>query len=325
MKAIICTKYGPPEVLQLKELEKPIPKDNEILVKIHATTVTKADFRIRSFTVPLSFWIPARLMIGLRKPKKAILGVELAGEIEATGKNVTLFKKGDEIFAASLLNFGAYAEYASLSEDGPVALKPTNVSFEEAAAIPIGARTALSFLRKANIQPGQKVLIYGASGSVGTYAIQLAKYFGATVTGVCSTSNLALVESLGADKVIDYTQRDFTDRFEIYDIILVAIDKLSFAECMKALSKNGTYINVTAPMKNIPMLWTSITSRKKIITGGNSPETSEALIFLKTLVEEGKLKAVIDRQYPLEQIVEAHRYVEKGHKKGNVVITVSKQ
>jgi NADPH:quinone reductase-like Zn-dependent oxidoreductase len=323
MKAIICTKYGPPEVLQLKEVEKPIPKDNEILVKIHATTVTVADFRIRSFTVPLSFWIPARIMIGLRKPKKAILGVELAGEIESIGKDVTIFKKGDQIFAASLLNFGAYAEYICLPKDGAVALKPTNITYEEAAAIPIGARTALHFLKKANIKPGQKVLIYGASGSVGTYAVQLAKYFGATVTGVCSTSNLTLVKSLGADKVIDYTEKNFTNSFETYDVILVAVDKIPFEVCIKALSNNGTYINITAPMKSFPMLWTSITSSKKIISGENSPETSEALIFLNNRVEEGKLKPVIDKRYPIEQIVEAHRYVDKGHKKGNVVISIA--
>jgi NADPH:quinone reductase-like Zn-dependent oxidoreductase len=322
MKAVVCTKYGPPEVLQLKEVEKPVPNDDEILVKIHATTVTVADFRIRSFTIPPSFWIPARIMIGLRKPKKAILGVELSGEIESSGKDVTLFKKGDEIFAASLINFGAYAEYTCLPENGAVSLKPTNITYEEAAAIPIGARTALHFLKRANIQPGQKVLIYGASGSVGTYAVQLAKYFGAFVTGVCSTSNLALIKSLGAEKVIDYTEKNFTKRFETYDIILVAVDKLPFTACTKALSKNGTYINITAPMKSARMLWTSITSNKKIITGENSPETSEALIFLKSLVEEGKLKVVIDRYYTLEQIVEAHRYVDKGHKKGNVVITV---
>lgn len=322
MKAIICTKYGPPEVLQLKEVKKPFPADDEILVKIHATTVTVADFRIRSFTIPPSFWIPARLKLGLRRPRKAILGVELSGEIESTGKDVSLFKKGDEIFAATLSNFGAYAEFTCLPQAGAVSLKPANISHEEAAAIPIGARTALHFLRRANIKPGQKILIYGASGSVGTYAVQLADYFGAIVTGACSTSNLDLIKSLGAKKVIDYTEEEFTKKFETYDIIFIAVDKLSFADSIKVLSKNGTYINITAPVKSIPMLWTSMTGSRKIITGENSPETSEALVFLKSLVEEGRLRVVIDRQYSLEQIVEAHRYVDKGHKKGNVVITV---
>jgi NADPH:quinone reductase-like Zn-dependent oxidoreductase len=322
MKAIVCTKYGPPEVLQLREVIKPLPADDEILIKIHATTVTVADYRVRSFTIPPSFWIPARLMLGLRRPRKAILGAELSGEVESTGKDVTLFKKGDEIFAATLMNFGAYAEFTCLPQAGAVSLKPANISYEEAAAIPIGARTALHFLRKVNIRPGQKILIYGASGSVGTYAVQLASYFGARVTGVCSTSNLDLVRSLGAEKVIDYTEEGFTKKFETYDIIFIAVDKLSFADSIKVLSKNGTYINITAPVKSFPMIWTSMTGGRRIITGENSPETAEALVFLKNLVEEGRLRVVVDRQYPLEQIVEAHRYVDKGHKKGNVVIKV---
>ena len=323
MKAVICTKYGPPEVLQQTEVEKPVPKDHEILVKVYATTVTAADFRIRSFTVPPSFWIPGRIVLGLRKPKKDILGAELSGEVEQVGKDVKLFKKGDQVFAASLSEFGAYAEYKCLPEDGPVAIKPANITHEEAAAIPVGARTALHYLRKCNLQNGQKILIYGASGSVGTFAVQLAKYFGAEVTGVCSTSNVALVKSLGADKVIDYTEADFTKSFETYDVIFLAVDKLSFAACNKALNNNGTYINITPPIKSLPMLWTSMTSDKKMIMGENSPETAEALVFLKKLVEEGKMKVVIDRQYPLEQIVEAHRYVDQGHKKGNVAITVN--
>ncbi|MDX1806899.1 MAG: NAD(P)-dependent alcohol dehydrogenase [Paenisporosarcina sp.] len=322
MKAIVYTQYGAPDVLQLKEVEKPTPKNNEILVKIKATTVTVADIRSRSFTVPPAFWLPARIALGFKQPKKGILGMELAGEVESVGKDVKLFKKGDQVFAASLVGFGAYAEYKCLPEDGPVSLKPSNITFEEAAAIPIGARTALHYLRKANIQSGQKVLVYGASGSVGTYAVQIAKFFGANVTGVCSTTNLELVKSLGADQLVDYTAEDFSSTGETYDVIFDAVDKSSFTACMKSLKKDGTYINVTTPLPDARMLWTKLTTNKKLILSQNSPESSEALNFLKELVEVGKLKVVIDRSYAFEEIVEAHRYVEKGHKKGNVVITV---
>lgn len=322
MKASVYHEYGSPDVLKLEELEKPIPKDNEILVKVYATTVTVADIRSRSFTVPVSVWLPARIALGFKKPKKAILGVELAGEIESVGKDVKRFKKGDQVFAATLISFGAYAEYKCLTEDAAISIKPSNITYEEAAALPIGARTALHYLRKANIQRGQKILVYGASGSVGTYAVQLAKYFGAEVTGVCSTTNLELVKSLGADKVIDYTVEDFSTKDETYDVIFEAVDKSSFSACMRSLKKEGIYLNVTVPLPGIRMLWTKVTSRKKLMLGENPPEKAEDLIFLKELVEAGKIKPVIDRCYPLEQIVEAHRYVDKGHKKGNVVITV---
>jgi NADPH:quinone reductase-like Zn-dependent oxidoreductase len=322
MKAVVYHKYGSPDVLKLAEVEKPIPRDNEVLVKVHATTVTVADFRSRSFTVPPAFWLPARITLGFRKPKKAILGVELAGEIESVGKDVTLFKKGAQVFAATLISYGAYAEYKCLPEDAAIAIKPANITYEEAAALPIGARTALYYLRKANIQRGQKVLVYGASGSVGSYAVQLAKVFGAEVTGVCSTANVELVKSLGADRVIDYTVEDFSKNGETYDVIFEAVDKSSFSACMRSLKKDGIYLNVTAPLPSIRMLWTKITSSKKLLLGENPPEKAEDLIFLKTLVEAGKIRPVIDRAYPLEQIVEAHRYVDKGHKKGNVVITV---
>lgn len=322
MKAIVYTNYGPPDVLQQKEVEKPIPKENEILVKVKATTVTVADIRSRSFTVPPAFWLPARITLGFRQPKKEILGMELAGEIESVGKDVTMFKVGDQVFAASLSGFGAYAEYKCLSEDGPVSIKPSNITFGEAAAIPIGARTALYFIRKANIQNEQKVLVYGASGSVGSYAVQIAKYFGANVTGVCSTANLELVKSLGADKVIDCTAEDFSSKGESYDVIFEAVNKSSFSACMKVLKKGGTYINVTEPLPSGQMLWTHLTSSKKLLLSRNAPETSEALDFLKELVENEKLKVVVDRYYKFDEIVEAHRYVEKGHKIGNVVVNV---
>jgi len=322
MKAIVCTKYGPPEVLQLKEVAKPAPKDNELLIKIHATTVTSGDSRIRSFTVPLSFWLLARIALGIRKPKKAILGGVLAGEIESVGKDVKLFKKGDQVFAYPGHNLGAYAEYICLPEDWAVAIKPANVTYEEAAAIPFGGNTALHFLKKGNIQSGQKVLIYGASGSVGTFAVQLAKYLGAEVTGVCSITNLELVKSLGADMVIDYTKEDFTKNGETYDVIFDTVGKSSFSGCMRSLRKEGIYLQaVAAPALSVRMRWTSMTSSKKLIGGTATPKT-ENLIYLRELAEAGKIKPVIDRRYPLEQIVEAHRYVDQGHKKGNVVITV---
>jgi NADPH:quinone reductase-like Zn-dependent oxidoreductase len=322
MKVVVCTKYGPPEVLQLKEVEKPAPRDNEVLIKVHATTVTSGDSRMRSFTVPLSFWLPARLALGIRKPKKAILGSELAGEIESVGKDVKQFKKADHVFAYLGHNLGAYAEYLCVVENGCLAIKPANVTFEEAAAIPFGGNTALYFLRKGNIQIGQRVLVYGASGSVGTFAVQLAKYFGAEVFGVCSTTNLQLVKSLGADTVIDYTKEDFSKNGQTYDVIFDAVGKSSFSACIKSLKKEGTYLQaVAAPARGVRMRWTSMISRKRLIGGLATPKT-ENLIYLKELVEAGKIKPVIDRQYPLEQIVEAHRYVDKGHKKGNVVITV---
>jgi len=324
MKVIVCTKYGSPEVLQLQEVEKPTPKDNEVLVKVHATAVTSRDVRMRSFTVPTSYWLFARIALGFRKPKRPILGSELAGEIEAVGKNVTLFKQGDQVFGTTTgMRFGAYAEYVCLPEDVVLTIKPTNMKFEEAAAVHFGANSALYFLKKGNIQSGQKVLINGASGSVGTYAVQLAKYFGAEVTGVCSTTNLEMVKSLGADKVLDYTKEDFTKSGEKYDIIFDTVSKASYSGSIRSLKEEGTYLDaVAAPSGTFRRLWTSKTSSKKVI-GGTAVDDMEDLVFLKELIEAGKIKPIIDRRYPLEQMAEAHRYVDTGRKKGNVVITVA--
>lgn len=309
MKAIICTKYGPPEVLQMKEVAAPVPRDGEVLIRIHATTVHVGDVRIRRFDVPRWQWLIARLALGLTGPRNPILGMEAAGVIESTGSGVTRFKAGDAVFASLFPGkppFGGYAEYKCLPETGTLALKPAAMSFEEAAAVPGGGMTALLVLEKAKLQPGQKILIYGASGSVGTFALQIAKHhFGAEVTAVCSTANLDLVTSLGADHAIDYTRQDFTQAGAQYDVVFDAVDKLAPSHGKKALKQSGTYLNVASD------------------SGSGGGVTAEVLIRLRQLIEAGKLKSVIDRCYPLEQIVEAHRYVQAGHKKGNVAITVS--
>ncbi len=302
MKAVVCTKYGPPEVLQIREVEKPTPGKNEVCVKIFTTAVTASDCIVRGFKVPMKFWLPMGLVLGFTKPRQPILGMVLVGEVESVGKDVESFKKGDQVFGFDRFVFGTYAEYKCMPDKGLLAIKPTNVNYEEAAAIPYGGLLALHYLKKGNIQSGQKILIYGASGAVGTSAVQLAKYFEAEVTGVCSTTNLELVKSLGADTVIDYTKEDFTNRGELYDFIFNAVGKRKAQlQCEKALTPNGKHITVD---------------------DGSPKLHSEELILLKELVEAGKIKAVIDRCYPLEQIVEAHRYVETGHKKGNVIITV---
>jgi NADPH:quinone reductase-like Zn-dependent oxidoreductase len=327
MKAIIWTKYGPPDVLQLKEVEKPTPLDNEVLIKIHATTVTAGDCEIRSLKFSLLLRLLMRLGFGLKGPRKrfSIPGVELAGEIESVGKDVKLFRKGDQVFGTSVEFFGAYAEYICLPEEGKagaMAIKPANMTYEEAAAVPVGGLEALNFLRKANIQSGQKVLINGASGSIGTFAVQLAKYYGAEVTGVGNPTSLEVMKSIGAIKVIDYTQEDFTKSGETYDIIFDVVGKSSFSGSISSLKKNGIYLLANPkPSLYIRGLWTSMTSSKRVISGLTKQKT-EDLIFLKELIEAGKIKSVIDRRYPLEKIAEAHSYVDKGQKTGNVVINL---
>jgi NADPH:quinone reductase-like Zn-dependent oxidoreductase len=310
MKAIVCTAYGPPEVLQFQEVDKPIPRDNEVLIRVYATTVHRGDSRMRGLDIPGPGWqrLLARLVLGIRRPRQAILGMELAGEIEAVGQEVTRFKKGDRVFASTAWSgFGAYAEYKCMTQDGALALMPATMSFEEAAVIPSGGITTLGILKMADIQPGQQVLLYGASGSVGTFAVQLARAFGAEVTGVCSTANLELVKSLGAGRVIDYTREDFTRSGKTYDVIFDAVDRFQ-GDYRTALKETGVYLNVD-------------TSSDKV----KARDAPALLRELKALVEAGKLKAVIDRRYPWEQIVEAHRYVDQGHKKGNIVITVAHQ
>ena len=319
MKAIVCTKYGPPEVLEFKEVKKPTPKDNEILIKVYASTVTSGDVRLRSFTWASWFWLPGRIMYGFTKPRRNIPGNELAGEIESVGKNITQFMKGDKIFGIVWeTSFGlSNAEYICLPEKC-LTTKPANMAYEEAASVPIGGLTALVLLRKGKIQSGQKVLILGASGSVGTFAVQLARYFGAEVTGVCNTTNIEMVKSLGAHKVIDYTKEDFIKNGQTYDIIFDAVMKSSFSQCKSSLIPRGVFITVDYPL--LQALWTSIVGSRKVVFG--IANRIEDLTLFKELIEAGKLKSVIDRCYPLEQTAEAHRYVETGHKKGNVVITV---
>jgi NADPH:quinone reductase-like Zn-dependent oxidoreductase len=326
MKAVVYTEYGSPDVLHLQEVEKPTPRDNEAQIKVHAATVTAGDVNARGFTfVPPGFGPLPRLMFGLRKPIRKVLGTELAGEIEAVGKDVKLFKKGDQVFGIGSEVFGAYAEYTCRPETGALATKPVNLTWEEAAVLPFGAGTALFFLRDmAKIQRGHKLLINGASGGVGVYAVQLAKYYWAEVTGVCSTTNVELVKSLGADKVIDYTKEDFTRSGETYDVILdTVVGKTSFARCKNSLKPNGLYLAVAGGLREMgQMLWTSITGGKKVIFA-SAAERREDLVFIKELVEAGKLKAVIDRRYPLEQTADAHRYVDTGRKRGCVVISVA--
>jgi NADPH:quinone reductase-like Zn-dependent oxidoreductase len=331
MKAIVSTEYGPPEVLKLKEIDKPQIEDNEILIRVHATTVTFGEIAARNFpkimsprkfTMPLILWLPSRIMFGIRKPKNKILGAEFSGEIEAIGKGSRQFKVGDQVFGYRGPSFGAYAEYLCMSEEGIVSKKPINMTYEEAAGVPYGALTALTLLRKVDIKPGQKVLINGASGGIGSYAVQLVKHYGAEVTGVCSTTKIEYVKSLGADHAIDYMKEDFTKNGETYDVIFDILRKTSFSRCKKSLTKDGIYLLASFKLRQIlQMIGTKIVGSKKVICA-LSIESPKDLVHIKELIEDGKIKSIIDRRYPLEQIVEAHKYVENGHKKGNVVITV---
>jgi NADPH:quinone reductase-like Zn-dependent oxidoreductase len=331
MKAIEYTEFGPPEVLHLIEVEKPAPKDNEILIKIHATSVNYGDVIARNFkavtpgtfNMPFLFWLLARLHFGLSKPKINIMGSEFAGEVESTGLAVDRFKKGDLVFGYMGQNMGAYAEYLCMPEDGVVRHKPANMSYEEAVTVPSGGMTALHILRNAKIQPGQKVLINGASGGIGSHAVQIAKQFGAEVTGVAGTPRLDFVKALGADHVIDYSKEDFTQNGETYDLIFDVLGRSSFARCKGSLEPNGVYLLASFKMKQLlQMLWTKVSGDKKVVCA-LSPQKTEDLVALKEMIEAGQIKTAIDRSFPLDQAAEAHRYVEEGHKQGHVVITVA--
>src|SRR6266568_1412057 len=326
MKAIVCTKFGPPDVLQLQEVAKPAPKDNEVLIRIYATTVTAADCELRGLKVPLAFRLPLRIYLGRIRPGPIILGQELAGEIEAVGKDVKRFRKGDQVFGWSGLGLGAYAEYKCLPEDGVLAIKPANISYEEAAVLAVGGLDAVHFLRKGHIQSGEKVLIHGAGGSIGTFAVQLAKYFGAEVTAVDSTGKLDMLRSIGADQVIDYTQADFTKSGETYDVIFDVVGKSSFSRSVRSLKHNGRYLLANPKLSQMVRGRRILRRSSKTVipyAARTASETTEDFNFLKELIEAGKIHSVIDRRYPLEHIAEAHRYVDTGHKKGNVVITVA--
>jgi NADPH:quinone reductase-like Zn-dependent oxidoreductase len=327
MKAIVCTRWGPPDVLELKEVEKPAPKDNEVLIRIHATTVTAGDCELRGLKFPPRLQLLMRIGFGFRGPRRKILGQEFAGEIESVGIDVKFINEGDQVFAHTGFGMGAYAEYISLPEEsegaeGVLGIKPVNMTYEEAAAVPLGGLEALHYIRKANIQSGQKVLINGAGGSIGTIAIQLAKHFGSEVTAVDSTGKLDMLRSIGADQVIDYTKEDFTKSGETYDVIFDVVGKSPFSRSETSIKQNGTYLSAN-PGPSLRVQDRRTSSRNiRIVIGGNVSYRLEDLMYLKELIEVGKIKSVIDRRYPLEQIVEAHRYVETGGKKGNVVITV---
>lgn len=321
MRAIIYEKYGSPDVLEIRDLEKPTPQAREILIKSYATTVTSADWRVRSLTVPFGFGFISRLVFGISKPRQPILGTELAGVVESIGKDVTKFKVGDEVFAFSGARMGCHAEYKCMSEDGAVVLKPRNLTFDEAAALSFGGSTALDFFKRAKLKRGESVLINGASGCVGTAAVQLARYLGADVTGVCSTANMELVRSLGA-AVVDYTVDDFTKSDKAYDIIMDTAGTAPYSRCKRSLKKGGRLLLVLGGLPDmLSAAWVSLTSSKKVVAGPAS-ERVEDLRFLAAVAEAGQFKPVIDRRYPFEEIREAHRYVDTGHKRGSVVVTL---
>ncbi len=322
MKAVVYERYGPPEVLQFKEVEKPTPRDNEVLVKIHATTVTSGDWRVRSLNVPVGFKLIMRLVFGVSRPKQPILGTELAGVVESVGKDVSKFKVGDSVLAFCDASMGCHAEYKCMPESGAIALKPANMAYEEAAALSFGGMTALDFFNRAKLKRGERVLINGASGAVGTAAVQLARHFGADVTGVCSATNVELVRSLGASHVIDYTKEDFTKNGETYDVIVDTVGTAPFSRSKASLKKGGRLLMVLAGLPDMLRIpWVSMTSSKKAVAGPAATR-AEDLRFLAKLAEAGEFKPVIDRRYPFEQIAEAHRYVDTGRKRGNVVITL---
>ncbi len=323
MKAVVYERYGPPEVLQFKEVEKPTPKDNEVLIRTHATTVTSADWRVRSLNVPAGFGFVMRLVFGIAKPRQPILGSELAGVVESVGKDVRNFKIGDQVFAFSDTSMGCHAEYKCMPQDGVVVLKPPSLPYDEAAALSFGGSTALDFLRRARLQRGESILVNGASGGVGTAVVQLARHFGADVTGVCSTANMEMVRSLGACYVIDYTKEDFTRNGETYDVIVDTVGTAPFSRSKYSLKDGGRLLMVLAGLPDMLQIpWVSMTSSKKIIAGPVAVRADD-LRFLARLAEAGEFKPVIDRRYPFEQIVEAHRYVDTGRKKGNIIITLN--
>ena len=322
MRAIVYERYGPPEVLELRDIPKPTPKDNEVLIRIHATTVTSGDWRARSLEMPKGFALLGRLFFGVSKPRQPILGTELAGEVESVGKDVSKFKVGDQVFAFPGASMGCYAEYKCMSEDGPVALKPANLTYDESAALSFGGTTALNFFRRGNLQSGETVLVNGASGGIGTAAVQLAKHSGAVVTGVCSTVNVELVTALGADHVIDYTKEDFTKNGKTYDVIVDTVGTAPFSRSRSSLKERGRLLLVLGGLPDLlqaPLV--SFTSRKRVVAGP-AAERADDLRFLAQLAEAGAFKPVIDRRYRLEQIVEAHRYMDTGRKRGNIVITL---
>ncbi len=325
MRAVVYDRYGPPDVLRLEDVEQPVPKGDEVLIRIHATTVTRADCATREANrrSGLAVMFISRSISGLRRPKQRILGTELAGEVTAVGPAVSEFAVGDHVFGTSGFRFGAHAEFICMRESARIAHKPSGMSFEEAAAVCDGGLNALWCLRGADLQKEQRVLIYGASGAIGTAGVQLAKYFGADVTAVCSTKNLELVRSLGADRVIDYTQEDFTKNGQTYDVIFDAVGKHSFRRCRGSLKRGGSYLATDRLQNLVLALWTSRIGNKRVVFSIPPRYTKQDVLFLKELIEAGKYRAVIDRCYPLEQVVEATRYVETEQKTGNVVLTVS--